>query len=69
MLSAHRDVGHVRTPDLVRPIDGQVARHQLWPCSMLPMWFARLRPLVDRRQAHLAQSTDTMAPNAPALAA
>src|SRR6202050_2387132 len=63
----HRDVGHVCTPDLVRPIDGQMAK-QIWPYSMLRMRFTRLRTLVDRRQAHLEhQPTDAMAPNAPTV--
>ena len=42
---------------------------QVWPCLVLWMRFARLRALVDRRQAHLAhQPTDAMTPNAPAVA-
>ena len=37
---------------------------------MLRMRFARLRALVDRRQAHLEhQTTNAMAPNAPTVAA
>src|SRR5271169_1807396 len=67
--SAHRNVSHVRAPDLVRPIDGQMAK-QIWPYPVLGVWFAGLWPLVDRRQTHLQhQPTDTMAPNAPAVAA
>src|SRR5580658_2219151 len=67
--STHRDVGHVCTPDLVRPIDGQMAK-QIWPYPMLRMRFARLRTLVDRRQTHLEhQTTNPMTPNAPTVAA
>jgi hypothetical protein len=51
--SAHRDVDHVCAPDLVRPVDGQMAK-QIGP----PMRFAGLRALVDRRQTRLEQSAD-----------
>ena len=68
MCIRDRDVGHVCAPDLVRPIDGQMAK-QIWPYPVLRMWLAGLRALVDRRQTHLEhQTTDAMAPNAPAVA-
>src|ERR1039458_7653169 len=64
----HRDVGDIRTPDLVRLVDGQMP--QQIRIDLVPrMRLARLRVLVDRRQAHLGhQPTDMVAPNAPAVA-
>src|SRR6202035_2794305 len=67
--SAHRDVSHICAPDLVRPVDGQIPP-QIRIGLVLWMRLARLRALVDRRQTHLEhQTTDAMAPTAPAVAA
>src|SRR5215204_661338 len=64
----HLDIGYIRTPDLVRPINAQVPQ-QIRIDLVLRVRLARLRTLIDRRQAHLGhQSTDAMAPNTPAIA-
>jgi hypothetical protein len=64
-LSSVRGVRDIRTPDLVRLVDGQMP--QQIRIDLVPrMRLARLRVLVDRRQAHLRhQPTDPMAANAP----
>jgi hypothetical protein len=63
----HLDVGYIRTPDLVRTVNAQVPQ-QIRVDLVLWVRLARLRTLIDRRQAHLGhQPADTMAPNAPAL--
>jgi len=48
----HRNVGHIRTPHLVRLIDGQVAQ-QIRIDLVLRVRLAGLRALIDRRQARL----------------
>lgn len=54
--SAHRDVGYVCAPDLVRPVDGQMP--QQIRIGLVPrMWLTGLRALVDRRQTHLGRLT------------
>ena len=49
--TAHRNVGNVRAPDLVRAINHHVAQ-QVWPDLMLWMLLAGIWLLVDRNQTH-----------------
>src|SRR4029079_12327755 len=64
----HLDVGYVRAPDLVLPLDRQVAQ-QIRIDLVLRMRLTGLGPLIDRRQAHPGhQPTDAMAPDATAVA-
>ena len=64
----HRDIGHIRTPDLIRPLDRQMPQ-QVRIDAVLRMWFAGLRRLIDRRQTDLAhEPPNPLAAHAPALA-
>jgi hypothetical protein len=59
----HRDVGDIRAPSLVRPVDGQIAQ-QIRPDSVFGMRHRGPWPLVDGFESHLRhQPTDALAPN------
>src|SRR5215210_2864116 len=49
--ASHRNVGEIRAPDLVRPVDRQVSE-QIRVDPMLRMRDRRAWPLVDRYKAH-----------------
>jgi hypothetical protein len=62
----HRDVSHVGAPDLVWPLDRQMPQ-QIRVNLVVRVRLARLRSLIDRRQADLAHQTPhPLAADAPA---
>lgn len=65
--ASHRDLSHVRRPDLVRAIDAQTAQ-QVREDGMLGMRPAGVLPAVNRRDPHAAhQCRDVLAADLPAL--
>jgi len=65
---AHRDIRHIGTPDVIWPLDDEVAQ-QIGIDPVLRVWVGRAWLLIDRLKPDLPhQSANTLAPNAPALA-
>ena len=59
--TAHRYVGDIRAPDLVRSVNRHVAQ-QVWPDLMLWMLLAGVGLLIDRNQTHQAYQPSCAVP-------